>query len=56
MLQTLPISIEVFYESLCSDSVNFVQNQLVPVYNKLNKFLNVSFIPFGQGNVSEILI
>lgn len=46
------MQIDVFYEALCRDSVDFVQNQLTPVYNKLNKFINVTFVPFAQGNVS----
>lgn len=54
LLQAKPVNLEVFYEALCSDSVNFVQKQLSPVYDKLNKFLNVTFIPFGQGKVIYI--
>ncbi|XP_025202679.1 GILT-like protein 1 [Melanaphis sacchari] len=46
------INIEVYYEALCNDSVNFVSDKLLPVYNKLNKFINVTFIPFAQGNIT----
>lgn len=46
------INIEVYYEALCKDSVNFVSKELLPVYNKLNKFINVTFIPFAQGNIT----
>ncbi|XP_015369445.1 PREDICTED: uncharacterized protein LOC107165627 [Diuraphis noxia] len=46
------VDIEVYYEALCSDSVKFVSNQLMPTFNKLNKFINVTFIPFAQGNIT----
>ncbi|XP_026811836.1 GILT-like protein 1 [Rhopalosiphum maidis] len=49
---TQHINIEVYYEALCKDSVEFVSKQLLPVYNKLNKFINVTFIPFAQGNIT----
>jgi len=50
---TQHINIEVYYEALCKDSVDFVSKQLLPVYNKLNKFINVTFIPFAQGNITQ---
>jgi hypothetical protein len=46
------VEIEVYYEALCSDSVKFVSNQLLPTFNKLSKFINVTFIPFAQGNIT----
>ncbi|XP_060865695.1 GILT-like protein 1 [Metopolophium dirhodum] len=46
------VEIEVYYEALCGDSVQFVSNQLLPTFNKLSKFINVTFIPFAQGNIS----
>jgi DNA polymerase IIIc chi subunit len=37
---------------LCSDSVNFVKNQLIPLNEKLYQYIDVTFIPFAQGNIS----
>lgn len=54
LLQTKPILIDIYYEALCSDSVNFVKDQLIPVYRKLNKFIDVTFNPFSQGIVSYL--
>ncbi|KAF0770192.1 GILT-like protein 1 [Aphis craccivora] len=51
-MNTQLINIEVYYEALCKDSVNFVSKELLPVYNKLNKFINVTLIPFAQGNIT----
>jgi hypothetical protein len=52
LLQIKPVQIEIYYEALCSDSVNFVKDQLIPVYRKFNKFIDVTFNPFSQGTVS----
>ena len=44
------LSIQVYYESLCSDSKNFITTQLYPTYQKLGKYLNIDFKPFGNAN------
>ncbi|XP_025425382.1 GILT-like protein 1 [Sipha flava] len=48
-----PVQIEIYYEALCSDSVNFVKDQLIPVYRKFNKFIDVTFNPFSQGTIKD---
>lgn len=48
----LPIPIEVYYEAMCVDSVNFFNKQLKPVYDELQKFINVTYIPFALGNIT----
>merc|ERR1712110_759864 len=42
-----PISIQVYYETLCPDSIAFVAQQLYPTYQNLGQYLNIEFIPFG---------
>jgi len=42
-----PIQIQVYYETLCPDSIAFISKQLHPTYKNLGHYLNVEFIPFG---------
>ena len=46
------VNIQVYYESLCPDSINFITQQLYPTYLILGKYMNVEFIPFGNADVS----
>ena len=48
------LSIQVYYESLCPDSKNFITTQLYPTYQKLGKYLKVDFKPFGNADVSVV--
>lgn len=48
------VQVTLYYEALCSDTVKFVENQLLPTYIKLSsKFINVEYIPFAQGTIKE---
>lgn len=47
------VKVSVYYESLCSDSVAFIDNQLVPTYKKLNKAINIDFVPYGKANQTQ---
>nr|XP_027205503.1 gamma-interferon-inducible lysosomal thiol reductase-like [Dermatophagoides pteronyssinus] len=44
--------ISLYYETLCPDSRNFFRNQLYPTYEKLNRYMDVELVPFGNANVS----
>ncbi len=46
------ISIQIYYESLCPDSQNFVEEQLYPAYQALGNYLQIDFKPFGNAQVS----
>ena len=46
------VNIQVYYESLCPDSINFITKQLHPTYQTLGKYMNIEFIPFGNADVS----
>lgn len=48
------ISIQVYYESLCPDSINFITQQLYPTYQKLGKYLTIEFKPFGNAEVTKM--
>lgn len=45
-LDALPLTI--YYEALCSDSVDFITKQLYPNYNDLKDHLTIEFIPYGK--------
>ena len=50
------LSIQVYYESLCPDSIDFITQQLFPTFQKLGKYLTIEFKPFGNAKVSKIVI
>lgn len=46
----------VYYESLCPDSLQFLVNQLGPQYESLSSIMDVRLIPFGKARVILKLI
>ncbi|RZB39138.1 GILT-like protein F37H8.5, partial [Asbolus verrucosus] len=42
------LHVQVFYESLCPDSLNFVTQQLHPVAEELAPHIDLKLIPFGK--------
>lgn len=38
----------ILYESLCPDSNEFFENQLLPNYNGLKDYIQLTFVPFGK--------
>uniref|UniRef100_A0A2P2I703 Gamma-interferon-inducible lysosomal thiol reductase-like n=1 Tax=Hirondellea gigas TaxID=1518452 RepID=A0A2P2I703_9CRUS len=43
-----PVRLDVYYESLCPDSIAFVKNQLAVVYPQLKEILVVDIFPYGN--------
>lgn len=43
------LSMQIFYGSLCGDSINFIQNQVHPIHNDIKDYVNITFVPFGIG-------
>lgn len=48
LLFQLPI--QIYYEALCPDSVNFVQNQLFPNFAALRDYIDILYVPFGKAS------
>lgn len=46
---------QVYYETLCPDSQNFIRDQLFPTYEKLGQYLKIEFIPYGFASVSKLI-
>ncbi|EFN63065.1 Gamma-interferon-inducible lysosomal thiol reductase [Camponotus floridanus] len=42
------VSVDVYYESLCSDSMRWIVNQLIPSYSELKNHLHITLIPYGK--------
>ncbi|KAF5281967.1 hypothetical protein FQA39_LY00491 [Lamprigera yunnana] len=42
------LSVHILYESLCPDSIKFVNEQLYPVWRELSPYVNIYFVPFGK--------
>ncbi|XP_061398032.1 GILT-like protein 1 [Musca vetustissima] len=42
------LKVMVLYESLCPDSVRFINSQLGPNYDALKDYIDVTLVPFGK--------
>ncbi|XP_063992782.1 GILT-like protein 1 [Diachasmimorpha longicaudata] len=48
------IKVDVYYETLCGDSIRFIKNQLIPAYNNLHQYLDINFVPYGKAKYIEV--
>ena len=47
------VKVDVYYETLCPDSIGFLVRQLIPSYDSLSSIIQLNLIPFGKAEVSE---
>ncbi|KAK8720600.1 hypothetical protein OTU49_013216, partial [Cherax quadricarinatus] len=46
------VKIEVYFESLCPDSVHFFTHQLYPTWLDLRDIMDLVFVPFGKARAT----
>ena len=51
-LNELQVSVTLYYEALCPGCHDWINDQLVPTYEKLGKYMNFEFVPYGNAKVS----
>ncbi|CAG2113234.1 unnamed protein product [Medioppia subpectinata] len=49
-----PVQLDVYYESLCPDCMQFIKTQLVPNYKKLASIMNVNMVPYGWAKSTKV--
>jgi len=49
------VKVAVYFEALCSDSVTFFRDQLVPTHELLGDIIDLELIPFGKASASPYL-
>ena len=47
------VKLDIYYEALCPDTFAYI-NQLSAVYSSFRNNLDITYIPFGKGNVSVL--
>ncbi|XP_071450061.1 GILT-like protein 1 [Hetaerina americana] len=47
------VHVDIYYESLCPDSMAFITKQFYPTYKKMAKYMKVNFIPYGNSNTTK---
>ncbi|KAH7953678.1 hypothetical protein HPB49_011119 [Dermacentor silvarum] len=48
------VNITLFYEGLCPGCHSFILDQLHPTYGKLQDYLNVDILPFGNAHIDVV--
>ncbi|CAK9801028.1 Gamma-interferon-inducible lysosomal thiol reductase [Anthophora quadrimaculata] len=44
------VDVGVYYESLCRDSMQWIKEKLLPSYDELKDYINITFIPYGKAS------
>ncbi|XP_054009510.1 gamma-interferon-inducible lysosomal thiol reductase-like [Hylaeus anthracinus] len=44
------IEVDVYYESLCPDSMRWIKDKLAPSYDALKDYIHVNYIPYGKAS------
>ncbi|RZF40863.1 hypothetical protein LSTR_LSTR003373 [Laodelphax striatellus] len=42
------LKVTIFYESMCSDSMSFITDQLDPTFEKVGQYLKIDLVPYGN--------
>ncbi|KAF4530958.1 hypothetical protein B566_EDAN011339, partial [Ephemera danica] len=54
-VQANPTVVSIYYESLCPDSIAFINTQFTPTYNELGKEnIQVDYLPYGKARQTMV--
>lgn len=48
------VDVDILYEALCPDSLNFIEHQLLPAWKDIKDYVNLNLVPFGKSTVGVI--
>ncbi|KAL1492143.1 hypothetical protein ABEB36_012631 [Hypothenemus hampei] len=48
------VQVQLYYESLCPYSIDFIVNQLYPAYKDLSKYINLELVPWGNAHETTV--
>ena len=48
------VKVDVYYETLCPDSIGFLIRKLIPNYDSMTSMMQLNLIPFGKAEVSQL--
>lgn len=43
-----PVTVNLYYESLCPDCVEFISQKLCPLWEDMSNYLRIDFVPYGN--------
>ncbi len=46
------VKVDVYYETLCPDSIGFLIRKLIPNYEAISSMIQLNLVPFGKAEVS----
>ncbi|XP_017771431.1 PREDICTED: gamma-interferon-inducible lysosomal thiol reductase-like [Nicrophorus vespilloides] len=44
------LKVSIYYEGLCSDSITFLNNQVLPAYAIIGEYVDLDLIPYGKAS------
>ena len=47
------VVVSLYYESLCPYCKSWITDELIPSFQKLQQYMTVEFIPYGNAHVSD---
>merc|ERR1711970_1253975 len=48
-----PVKVELYYETLCPYSIDFIIDQLYPTWKEIGEIMEVAMFPFGNAHYSQ---
>jgi len=47
------VKIDVYYETLCPDSIQFIRQKLYPTFGKIGEIMDINLIPYGKAEHTQ---